>query len=73
MSIGKPIMITVNGEVRSYDGGAVRELLGTLGYDPEQPGIAVAINDEVVPRRGWGERLVQAGDRIEIVTAAQGG
>jgi sulfur carrier protein len=73
VSVGKPILITVNGEARSHDGGAIDQLLRALGHDPEQPGIAVAINEEVVPRRAWGERLVMAGDRVEIVAAVQGG
>ena len=73
MKVDKAIMITVNGEARSHDGGGVDDLLRALGYDPEQPGIAVAVNDEVVPRRAWGERLMRSGDRVEIVTATQGG
>lgn len=36
-------------------------------------GIAVARNDEVVPRSAWATTVVVAGDRIEILTAAQGG
>lgn len=73
MKADRGIMITVNGEARSHDGGGVDALLRALGYDPEQPGIAVAVNDEVVPRRAWGERLVRSGDRVEIVSATQGG
>jgi sulfur carrier protein len=36
-------------------------------------GCAVAINDEVVPRPEWATRAVAAGDRIEVLTAVQGG
>jgi sulfur carrier protein len=36
-------------------------------------GIAVAVNGEVVPRRGWPATPVGEGDQIEIVTAVQGG
>jgi sulfur carrier protein len=36
-------------------------------------GVAVAVNDEVVPRSEWAATAVAAGDRIEILVAAQGG
>jgi sulfur carrier protein len=36
-------------------------------------GIAVALNGEVIPRRSWRDRQLAEGDRVEIVTAVQGG
>jgi sulfur carrier protein len=36
-------------------------------------GCAVAVNDEVVPRHDWSSRSLSAGDRVEILTAVQGG
>jgi sulfur carrier protein len=36
-------------------------------------GCAVALNDEVVPRGEWADRSLAAGDRIEVLTAVQGG
>lgn len=36
-------------------------------------GLAVAIDDVVVPRGSWESTVVRAGDRVEIVTAVQGG
>ena len=36
-------------------------------------GIAVAVNAAVVPRSRWAEAELQPGDRIEILTAVQGG
>ena len=36
-------------------------------------GIAVAVNDEVVPRSRWPSRRLQERDRVEILTAVQGG
>jgi len=34
---------------------------------------AVAVNDAVVPRSDWPARPVKPGDRIEVLTAVQGG
>ena len=67
------IDLVVNGEAASLAAGNVPELLRELGYDPEQQGVAVAVNAEVVPRSLWAARRIEAGDRIEIVGAKQGG
>ncbi|HET6568774.1 MAG TPA: sulfur carrier protein ThiS [Rhodothermales bacterium] len=69
------ISITVNGQAYDVaDGIGLPELLRQFGVDPEQArGIAVAVNDEVVSRRHWMTYPVGEGDRVEIVTAKQGG
>ncbi|HYH48644.1 MAG TPA: sulfur carrier protein ThiS [Acidimicrobiia bacterium] len=36
-------------------------------------GIAVALNGEVVPRSAWDSTDLRPGDRVEVLTAAQGG
>lgn len=44
--------------------------------DPQsgQPsGVAIALNDAVVPKSQWEQVALKTGDRIEIVTAVQGG
>ena len=38
-----------------------------------ETGIAVAVNDEVVPRHAWRATSVGSGARIEVLTAVQGG
>jgi sulfur carrier protein len=41
--------------------------------DAEWRGIAVALNGEVVPRSAWEVTGLRPGDRVEVLTAAQGG
>lgn len=36
-------------------------------------GIAVARNGEVVPRSSWSGHVVVPGDRVDVLTAVQGG
>ena len=36
-------------------------------------GVAVAVNGEVVPRSRWEAVALRDGDRVEVLTAAQGG
>lgn len=66
------IDLTVNGTRRSVPPGTtVAELVDGLGAGPR--GIAVARNEDVVPRSAWAHTVVTADDRIEILDAAQGG
>ncbi|WP_156761025.1 sulfur carrier protein ThiS [Microbacterium karelineae] len=41
--------------------------------DGEPLGIAVAVDDAVVPRRAWESHRIAGGARVEVLTAAQGG
>ena len=65
--------VTLNGEALTLSNILLQEALCELGYDPEQQGIAVAINMSVVLRSEWGETSIADGDRIDIVGAKQGG
>ncbi len=49
----------------------VAELLRELVL-PER-GIAVAVNGEVVRRSEWAAHALSDGDRVDVLTAAQGG
>lgn len=65
-------MITVNGEALPFR-GTVAELLEARLGDPRPPGIAVAVGEDVVRRDAWAGHELGDGDRVEIVTAVQGG
>jgi len=64
--------IELNGAHRTTEARTLAELLLSLGR-AERAGVAVARNDEVVPRGRWASTPVEAGDVIEIVEATQGG
>ncbi|HXS44445.1 MAG TPA: sulfur carrier protein ThiS [Solirubrobacteraceae bacterium] len=66
-------MILVNGEPRERAGATIAELLADLGVEDRARGVAVAINGEIVPRATWDARRVAEGDRVEALTAMQGG
>jgi sulfur carrier protein len=64
--------ITVNGEPASITRATtVADIVRTLTATPD--GCAVALNDTVVPRSDWARRFVEPGDRVEVLTAVQGG
>jgi sulfur carrier protein len=68
----------VNGEPYPLDGALpladlVARLLPALVVDGAPQGVAVALDDAVVPRGAWSTTTVRPGDRVEVVTAVQGG
>lgn len=64
--------VTVNGVGRTLPGGsAVADLVHAV--TAQQRGVAVAVNGEVVPRSGWPSIELCDGDRVEVLSAAQGG
>ena len=66
--------IKVNGETKEVSPGlTLHQLLLDLEIDPSRPGIAVAIDQEVIPRTQWAEMEIQPASEIEIIRAAQGG
>jgi sulfur carrier protein len=63
---------TVNGEPREVPAGTtVGQVVATV--TELATGVAAAVNGEVVPRRSWPATPVRDGDRVEVVTAVQGG
>ncbi|MER7418148.1 sulfur carrier protein ThiS [Micromonospora peucetia] len=64
--------LTVNGVGRSLPGGStVADLVRAV--TEQRRGLAVAVNGEVVPRTGWPAAVLRDGDRVEVLSAAQGG
>ncbi|MEU6023892.1 sulfur carrier protein ThiS [Micromonospora sp. NBC_01739] len=64
--------LTVNGVGQVVpDGATVAELVRQV--TPQHRGVAVAVNGEVVPRTGWPATVLHGGDRVEVLSAAQGG
>lgn len=64
--------ISVNGEpTTAAAASTVADLVDTLAG--QRGGVAVAVNEEVVPRAAWADTPLKPGDRVEILTAVQGG
>ncbi|MFD5796336.1 sulfur carrier protein ThiS [Streptomyces diastatochromogenes] len=64
--------ISVNGERRQVAPGTVLDaLVQTLTVAPS--GVAAALNETVVPRAQWATTALAEGDRVEVLTAVQGG
>ncbi|MBZ3903163.1 sulfur carrier protein ThiS [Streptomyces brasiliscabiei] len=64
--------VLVNGERRQIaPGTALDALVRTL--TPSASGVAAALNETVVPRARWTTTALSEGDRVEVLTAVQGG
>lgn len=67
------IAVTVNDQPRSLPASAtVQTLAKALGL-AEKKGVAFALNGSVAPRGQWPQRALQAGDKIIVIQATQGG
>ena len=66
--------IRINGETKTVQQGlTLQQLLLDLQIDPAQPGIAIALDLEVIPRKRWEQLEIPPTSDIEIIRAVQGG
>jgi sulfur carrier protein len=67
-------MILLNGEGSDLPPGAtVGAVLDRLGLELDAPGVAVAVDGEVVPRAAWKSFTLGSEARVEVLRAMQGG
>ncbi|GAB2773509.1 sulfur carrier protein ThiS [Streptomyces chlorus] len=72
VTAGPTVTVSVNGEPRDVASGtALDALVATL--TPAPSGVAAALNETVVPRARWPLTSLSEGDRVEVLTAVQGG
>jgi sulfur carrier protein len=66
--------IELNGEiVEVTEGLTVGEVITHAGAEPDERGVAVAVDGEVVPRSQWPSATLAQGQAVEVVRAVQGG
>jgi len=66
------MQIVVNDESVTLEGSVtLTELLERLSHS--QPGIALAVNQQIIPRDRWAEYILQEGDELVIFQAIAGG
>jgi sulfur carrier protein len=66
--------LKINQQIKQFNAESlsVQSLLD-LEIPNKQNGIAVAVNNTVVPKLNWNQHLVQETDEILIISATQGG
>jgi sulfur carrier protein len=67
------IMITVNGTSHAHiSEKTIVEMLSILNINAEK-GVAIAVNNVVVAKSSWREKIVSDGDTVLLIKATQGG
>ena len=65
--------IYINNKLQELSGEAkIKDALDSLNVT-SQKGIAVAVNNNVVPRAEWDAYTLQPGDKMTLIKATQGG
>jgi len=68
------MQLQINGTTQEFElqDPTLSAVLESMALGPVR-GIAVAVNDRVIPRGQWDDVVLQQNDRIEIIRATQGG
>ena len=64
--------VTVNDEPKETAASTLADLLAELGV-AQEPAVAAAVDEQVVPRSRWSAHSLAEGARILVIRAAQGG
>ena len=64
-------MVQINGEEYQFDNKKLVSFLEEHNYDKAR--IAVEINEEIVPKANYDEKVLKSGDVVEIVSFVGGG
>lgn len=64
-------MVQINGKAEDAAGMTLLNYLEQAGYRPDR--IAVECNEEIVPKVSYGEKVLQDGDVVEVVSFVGGG
>ncbi len=65
--------ISLNGAPHRFAGFSLIDLLAENAIDHAKPGVAVAVNDAIIPRAEWATASLNPGDTVEIVRPHSGG
>ncbi|CAL9397413.1 MULTISPECIES: sulfur carrier protein ThiS [Streptomyces] len=66
------VTVHVNGEPREIAAGLALDAV-VASLTTASAGVAAAVNETVVPRGQWPSTPLGEGDRVEVLTAVQGG
>ncbi len=66
--------LKINNQIKQFQADALSiQALLDIEIPQKQNGIAVAINNNVIPKSNWDNQLVSESDDILIISATQGG
>ncbi len=63
--------VKINNQTKGTNASSLQELVSELSLPPQ--GVAVAVNNEMIPKDNWATYQIKNGDDILIIQAACGG
>lgn len=72
VNVNASVNVLVNGEPRELAAATTLDLV-VATLTPAPSGVAAAVNETVIPRTRWSGTRLGDGDRVEVLTAVQGG
>lgn len=71
-AVAEVISVAVNGEAREVPAGSTVADLARI-LDLPESGVAIAVDDDVVPAARWADVTLRADAQVDVLTAVQGG
>lgn len=65
--------ILINNQKQTITENTTLQAIVNAQLGDKQKGIAIAINDTVIPKSNWETHIIQSNDKILIIKATQGG
>ncbi len=65
--------ILINNQKQTITENTTLQAIVNAQLGDKQKGIAIAINDTVIPKSDWETHIIQSNDNILIIKATQGG
>jgi sulfur carrier protein len=65
--------VTINNQNYLLNEACSIEQMLALVIASETDGLAIAVNQTIIPKTDWPKRELQSGDRITVIKATQGG
>lgn len=65
--------IKINNQTQIITSGTTLQTIAFSQLGEKQKGIAIAVNETVIPKSNWEKYIIQSNDNILIIKATQGG
>ena len=65
--------IKLNNQIKIFPEQCTVQLLLDMVVPEKQKGIAIAVNNSVIPKNNWQVQLLKQNDEVLIIKATQGG
>ena len=65
--------IKINNQIQTITNGTNLQTIAFSQLGEKQKGVAIAVNETVIPKANWEKHIIQPNDNVLIIKATQGG